>query len=351
MFIRTILPAATLLQLPRLKRLNLRGRDERHLFDYIKRIGSPGKLLKELEFLCVYLPDADIVSNLTRYRPLSISEEHLGGFISDFSSLRTLILFNVKNSSVPQHLKLPSVQSLSFDDSRLSKESLGRIINATKDLVHFEYHDLRGINFLENTELDLPVNNETPATAHEIFALLETKKDTLVHLNVFTQYRGTTDQMSEPGCNFAPLSRLRSLQAISVNVRTFYNPVPFVTSDTYPDDNLLFSHLPPNLDELHIFAGPGGFKRLLPPITKFCEDTPKNPLSLSAKALKGIWIHITIAEAKWELANGVDEDLDLVSAAATDIMKPFRRTCANWLDNGRRLFYVSKHYRLNRYPA
>lgn len=350
--IRTVLPAATLLQLPRLKRLTVSGRDGKHLFDYIKRqIGSPGKLLTELQFLWVYIPDAVEVRRLTPYRPLSISEEHLGGFLSEFPSLRTLVLSNVQNSTVPQHLKLSSVQSLSFHDSRLSKESLGRLINATGDLGYFKYGDLRGIDFVADAGLDLPLNNETPATSHEIFTLLETKKDTLTDLELFMQYRGVTDQMSEPDGNFAPLSRLNSLHKLKMNVRTFYNPVPFVQNDTYPDDNLLFSHLPPVLNKLHIVSGPGGFKRILPALEKFCEDTPENPLTLSAKVLKEIRVCVTATEAKWELAHDVDEDFDLSPLAIQDIMKPFQRTFDSWTDNEKRLISVSKHYRVNRNPT
>lgn len=342
--IERALPAVTLLQLSQLKELIVRGKDDWYLFGDIKtqaECGSRGHILPELRWLSASVPALREPTRLTTpFLPLSIANQRLGGYLSSFTNLESLDLRRVMNSFVPKNLRLPKVNKLSLRDTILSKEGLRRIVHATGDLLSFRYSEIQGAGFLGIPRLD--GGGGTPATSHDIFSALEAKKGSLEYVIVNTYYRGATDQMTEPGQNLEPISQLKKLRVLELNIRSFCDPAPFVESDTYPNKDVLVGHLPSSLERLKICAGPSGMKRILPGLEDFCKDTKESPIRKSALNLKTIKIDITMQEENYEHVNDADDhDIDLTPWDwSKEKVREFNEKCSKWVDKGKRQFAV-----------
>ena len=337
-FLRRMLPAVTLLQLPKLKQLIIHGRDSGYLLDGIRR--RPGnELLPELRWLTVAIPiRGDTVSMMRPSQPLPVSEHHLGGFLMDFAGLRSLSLWHVMNSTIPQNLRLPHVRNLSLKNTCLSREGLRRFVHATGDLTSFMYSEIQGEHFIGLISIDL--GNDPPATSHDIFSVLESKKNSLEKAAVFTYHRGPTEQMIEPSPTLEPLSQLHKLKDLELNVRTFFDPVPFARTKTRPDNGVLLNHTPPSLRRLSISGGAAGVKCILPSIKQFCKVTGNGQLTQAAESLRAIVINVTMGEERYERHHGViDEDAD--NWLQPDLMEEkFHRKRPEWAQNGGRKFEV-----------
>lgn len=342
--IERALPAVTLLQLSKLKELIVRGKDDWYLLGDIKTQAEPGSqchILPELRWLSVSVPALrDPPRLLTPTLPLSISNQRLGGDLSSFANLQSLNLWRVMNSCIPQNLRLPKVNKLSLRNTVLGKEGLRRIVHATGNLRSFQYSEIQGLEFLEIPILD--GGEGTAATSHDIFSVLEAKKDTLWHVVVHTYYRGETDQMNEPGQNLEPLSQLKGLRVLELNIRSFCDPAPFVESDTYPDNDVLVGHLPSSLMALRISSGPSGMKRILPGLEDFCKDTKEKPIRQSALNLVRIKFEITMEEENYEHVNDADDhNIDLTPWDWNrEKEREFNQKCPKWVDKGKREFSV-----------
>ena len=330
-FLLTILPILTILQVPQLKQLKASGRAQESVFSHIKRNSlSRRMLLPELKFLEMSTPNLGQARDRIPYIWLPLTRSVMGGFLEDFAQLEVLSLNNVRNSAVPSNLRLPRIWRLSLQYTTLNKEKLRVMVNATGQLKYFMYSEIQGLDLQGKSHLD-NVNDDSPATSHDVFVALDAKTDTLRKLTVHTYHR--TDEKPEP------LSKLHKLESLILNIRAFCDPVGMIENGTLVDFEGvgLFEHLPPSLKSVCIHVGPHGLGYVVLCVLELCRERKNQSLRPTAKNLKQIDIALTAKELKYEENGGLDIEGGLnPGPACHEIITEVQTSCRTWLNGGRR---------------